>query len=132
MNYAPIIVAVWVGVIIGVAIMAMLQMSRDSDLKSGPHRSQFPPKRPPPPPEKMAEYPVWRDKMRRPGTYITCDSKRLNWLQESGAGLTHASKEPRLFAVIVGGEVVGEISGDIRLAIDSAMEIKAGIADETT
>lgn len=131
MSHLNTLAVLIVGVAIGVAIMAMLQMNRLDDDETDAPNGQVPPRRPPPAPMKMDEYPNWRDAVRadRHNSPST-DSARLDWLQESRAGLTFASKEPPLFAVIVGQSVVGDLSDDVRIAIDSA-RIMQWVTDET-
>lgn len=131
MNYLNILLAVMVGVAIGVGLMAMLQMNRLEDDETDAPNGQVPPRRPPPSPMKMEDYPNWRDAVRADRQRSpSVDTARLDWLQESRAGLTFASKEPPLFAVIVGQSVVGDLSSDIRIAIDSA-RIMQWVTDET-
>lgn len=130
MSYLSTLAVLIVGVAIGVAIMAMLQMNRLDDETDAPN-GQVPPRRPPPSPMKMEDYPNWRDAVRADRIRSQpADTARLDWLQESRAGLTFASKEPPLFAVIVGQSVVGDLSDDVRIAIDSA-RIMQWVTDET-
>lgn len=131
MSYLNTLAVLIVGVVIGVAIMAMLQINRLDDDETDAPNGQVPPRRPPPSPMKMEDYPNWRDAVRADRERApSVDTARLDWLQESRAGLTFASKEPPLFAVIVGQSVVGDLSADVRIAIDSA-RIMQWVTDET-
>ena len=110
-EYAQIGLALLVGTTAGVAIMAMLQVSRECDDEAG--SGQVPPKAPPSP------------------LTVRADTERLNWLQRTGSTLTSASRSPRLFAVVRDGEISGEVSSGVREAIDSAMLLEAELASET-
>lgn len=135
MNFVIFSVTLLVGVMIGIAILAMLQMGRHLDDETEVTRGQVPPKRPPPPPAPLKP----NSSMLAHGrsSFMSRDTIRINWLEQNSAGVTVAAVRPTLFAVILDREVVGEIRDDLRSAIDSAIhatqpESPSPIASETT
>ena len=131
-EYGQIGVALVVGATACIGIMAMLQLGSRADDEIERGGGQVPRQRP----NKQiadATREAYLTATQAPPSPLTAraDTARLDWLQHTGAGVTLASTTPRTFAVVSNGSGLGAITGDVRMAIDTAMQYEGELSGKT-